>query len=297
MDEHDLRRAMNQAMAHTPPPMDPAAALSLAQAAHRRRRNALMGGGTAAGVAVIAAGAIALSGALGGTAHTAQPGSARSSTVQVTPSAAPVPAGSAIATPPGSDVPTTPSWPNDQTDRTASSGAQHARGVELLDLMTAALPDGLDSPDLKWANPGEHHGETRYHQAQYADTVEGVEVWEYMAITPIGADGHYGKLLMEVHTAGNDDPTNPCALAKTLWGMGGKCAVRTVNGKQVGVVSQPTGDDRFEQWAAYRHADGTTVFAAQTRTYEGVSEPALAEQPLTLDQLADLVTADRFALS
>ncbi|MGX7824062.1 hypothetical protein ACTG9Q_03130 [Actinokineospora sp. 24-640] len=294
MDEHELRHAMNQAMAHTPPPMDPAETLSLAQAAHRRRRNALMGGGAAAGVAVIAAGAIALAGAMGGPA--AQPGSALSSTVQVTPSAAPVPS-SPVSTLPGSDVPTKPSWPNGQTDRTASQGPQHARGAELLDLMTAALPAHLQSPPLEWTNPAESHGETRYHQAQYADTINGVEVWEYMAGMPVGANGRYGKLLMEVHTAGNNDPASPCALAKNFWGMGGKCEVRNVNGKKVGVVSQPTDDNRFDQWAAYRHADGTTVYAAQTRTYEGISNPPLLKQPLTLDQLAELVTTDRFALS
>ncbi|GGS21559.1 hypothetical protein [Actinokineospora fastidiosa] len=300
MDEHDLRHAFNQAMADTPPSMDTDAALARAQSAYRRRRTAMMGGGAAAAVAVIAAGAIALTGAAPGgaapgqAAPAVQPTAAAQSTTAVQPTDAG--ASTTIATPATGVPPSTrPSWPNGQTDRTASRGPQHARGVELLDLITAALPEGLESPELEWASP-EYSGDTRYHQAQYADTINGVEIWEYMATMPVGRDGRYGKLLIEVHTPGNADPTEPCALTTNLWGMGGDCTVVTVEGKQVGLVRKPSADGRFDQWAAYRHPDGTTVAIAQAKRFDGVTEPAMTELPLTTDQLLTLVIADRFAI-
>ncbi|MFC7618126.1 hypothetical protein ACFQV2_36810 [Actinokineospora soli] len=266
MDENELRRAFARVMDDNPPPMDPDAALERARADLRRRKNLLLGGGAAAAVAVIAAGAFAVAGVTG-----AGP---------LEPAAGPRPA-------PGS---TAPDWPDGQDDRTASEGPHHARGLELLDLATAALPAGLGSPDLEWTE--ERHGPTRAHQAQYADS----GAWEYMVTMPVGADGRYGTLLVEVHTPGNADPADPCGLAQDLWGMGGECAVRDVGGKQVGLVLTPTGDDRFEQWAAYRHPDGTTVSIAQARAFDGVAEPGLAQPPLTVDQLLDLVTDNRFAL-
>jgi hypothetical protein len=50
--------------------------------------------------------------------------------------------------------------------------------------------------------------------------------------------------------------------------MGGDCQVVTVGAVQVGVVVQPTGDDRFDQWAAYRHPDGVVVFVAQSLKHD-----------------------------
>ena len=38
------------------------------------------------------------------------------------------------------------------------------------------------------------------------------------------------EVLVEVHGAGNDLPTDPCDLAERFWEMGGTCTPRTVGG-------------------------------------------------------------------
>jgi hypothetical protein len=67
---------------------------------------------------------------------------------------------------------------------------------------------------------------------------------------------------------------------------------------KVGVVVKPAGDDRIDQWAAYRHADGTVVYAAQSRhaTFGGSDLRPLTELPLTVQQLAALAADPKFDL-
>ena len=116
-----------------------------------------------------------------------------------------------------------------------------------------------------------------------------------MVSIPVGTNGKWGQLLVEVHTAGNSVSGEGCALTATFWGMGGHCQSITVGDKQVG-VAQPTGDDRCDQWASYRHPDGTVVYLAQAKTYRNSGLPSLAELPLTPEQLTALVVEPKFHL-
>jgi hypothetical protein len=61
------------------------------------------------------------------------------------------------------------------------------------------------------------------------------------------------------------------------------------------VVVQPAGDDRFDQWAAYRHPDGVVVFVAQSAKF-GDDQPGLTELPFSVQQLAALACDERFHL-
>ena len=76
--------------------------------------------------------------------------------------------------------------------------------------------------------------------------------------------------------------------------MEGKCSLVPVDGKQVGVSTEPTGDTRFDQWASYKHPDGTVVFLAQGKTFGGTDLPGLTTLPFTVDQLAHLATDPKF---
>jgi hypothetical protein len=52
----------------------------------------------------------------------------------------------------------------------------------------------------------------------------------------------------------------------------------------------------FDEWAIYRHPDGTAVVLGQNHVLDGADLPELAEAPLTTDQLLELVTDPRFHL-
>jgi hypothetical protein len=288
MTEQELRHAMHSAMTATqpPPPMNFAEVLDTAKRAHRRRRTTLAGAASAAAVVLIAVGAIVVASVTGGGTG---PSPIEAGGPGVVPTERP---GN------GSGAPDTKtSWPDGQTDRTASQGPRYDKGVQLLDLLTTSVPAGLQSPtELKPVDGKQFHGDLRNHQAQFADEVSGKQVWEYMVSIPVGANGKWGKLLAEVHTAGNKVEGDGCALTATFWGMGGDCQLITVGDKQVGVAVRPTGDDRFDQWASYRHPDGTVVYVAQAKTYFMSGLPGLAELPLTPEQLAALVVDPKFRL-
>jgi hypothetical protein len=109
-----------------------------------------------------------------------------------------------------------------------------------------------------------------------------------------------GGMLVEVNTPGNTLATttpaqDPCTLAHKFWSMPGTCEVHTVNGARVGVVVKPGEDNRYEQWAAYRHPDGVVVFVAQSFGGDGL--PPMATLPLTVAQLAELATDSDFDLT
>lgn len=288
MNEHDLKTALRGVMTTTPAPpsMSASAVLDVAKQAERRRRATLLGASSAAAVVLIAAGAIIV-GSLNrpGTVGTGGPG--------VQPTGQPdVPTGT-LATP---DTKT--SWPDGQTDRTATQGPRADKGVRLLDMLTESVPADLRAPlDLKAAAGSQRHGDLRSHQAQFADEVAGKQIWEYMVSIPVGANGKWGHLLAEVHTAGNQVRGEGCDLTTKLWGMGGECELVTVGGKQVGVAIRPTGDNRFDQWAAYRHPDGTVVFIAQAKTYDMTGLTPLTTLPFTPEQLATLAMDPKFHLN
>jgi len=99
-----------------------------------------------------------------------------------------------------------------------------------------------------------------------------------------------------VHTPGNAYPAGTCEMAGSLWGNNGTCELVDVNGRQVGLTTGASGQfNEFEQWAGYRHPDGTVVLVAQARQYRGAASP-LPQPVFTPRQLAELATADRFHL-
>jgi hypothetical protein len=282
MNERDLRDALHNAMiaAPAPPPMNSGAVLEAARRATRRRRVGVAGAASAAAaVALIAVGAILLS----GTPRTIAPALAGGGDVTTT------------TEPPDN---TKPSWPDGQTDRTATTGPRFDKGVQLLDLLTASIPESLRAPtDLKPAAGASYVTELRSHQSQYADTVAGKQIWEYMVSIPIGANGKWGKLLAEVHTAGNQIPGEGCALTTQLWGMGGQCSLITVGGKDLGIATGPANNVQFDQWTSYRHPDGTIVYIAQAKTYNFSGLHSLTTLPLTPQQLAELAMDPKFHLN
>ncbi|MGV9370791.1 hypothetical protein [Micromonospora tulbaghiae] len=131
------------------------------------------------------------------------------------------------------------------------------------------------------------------HQADFTGRAGGVELWSYMASVDVTKGTWRGRLLTEVHTPGNLLPTEPCALARAFWGMGGECQPMTVGDATVGVVVRPGSDNRFDQWAAYRHPDGVVVFVAQG-AYD--RQAPASPLPFTARQLAALAVDERLHL-
>ena len=297
MNENDLREAMRASMTVTPPPpMESAAALA---AGHRevRRRATLAAAGTTMAVLVVTA--LAVNSGLhastggGGNAPWAGPG---------LPSAAPTAVDGSlpapIGTPSAAGDDTKPSWALDgdglpQQDATARSGERYEQGKKLLREVLAVVPDG-------WSTPaGEPRDEIplQYHQAQVEGDDTG-STWGYLATVTVAKDGGSGQLLVEVHTANNGLPAEPCALARKFWDRGGPCEVLTVGRAKVGVVRAEDGE-QMEQWAAYRHPDGIVVYVAQAREAQsesGTLKP-LKDLPLSAPELAALAVDDRFHLS
>jgi len=296
MTEAELRDGLREVITASGqwPPMDVAVMLEVARRARRRRRTIWAGMGAVAGVVLIAVGATV---AVSGGWRTSSPLGPAGPTWPVTGTAG------ASATPTQTPQDTETVWPTGpdgkpQQDRTASAGPRYEEGARLLDKLIALVPPGYTpGEDTTTATPGppdapgQYRPPARYHQAQFAERVNGVEVWEYMAVLEITQGTGTGQLLAEVHTPGSSLPTEPCALTQSLWGMGGTCQVLTVNGQQVGVVVAPTSDPRFDQWAAFRHDDGTVVFIGQAKSVFGFNgRPGLATLPFTPEQLANMVT-------
>ncbi|MEV4844953.1 hypothetical protein AB0K20_17280 [Micromonospora matsumotoense] len=280
MNGEELREALRTEMAVTtrPPSLSVDAALRTGRRARVRRRAAWAGVGlTAALLAVTGVGAVGAPGSDG-----------------FTPAAPGVgPVG------PPSVHDTKPAWPTGpdgrpQEDRTARAGTRYDQAVRLLDELVAVVPAGYTVP-ADPANPPAGQPLLRDHQAQFDDRVNGVEVWSYTSSLALQQGQRMGRLLVEVHSAGNPLPTEPCALARQFWGMPGECEVVTVGATQVGVVVRPGADDRFDQWAAYRHPDGVVVFVAQSRRL-GDGQPGLTDLPFPVARLAALAADDRFHL-
>lgn len=115
--------------------------------------------------------------------------------------------------------------------------------------------------------------------------------WQYRAYATVRKDGKSGRIVAEVHTPGNDWPTDLCELAHLRLAVGGHCQLLTADGRKVAVWSadNPNAQLVADQCAAYRYADGTVVFIAQARG-------KLAERPLTPQQLATAAVDKRFHL-
>ena len=303
MNEHEFRRALRTSMSATaePPPMGEAAVLDAAKRDRTRRRAMWAGASSAVAVAAIAVGVVivAPSTSGGGNGGDLGVGGAPPSvrpTEDLAPEHETTPA-RVVPDPGGGDTET--QWPDGQTDRTATAGPQFDRGVALLAELAAVVPPGYESPDDLVGDGNSAGLPMRYHQAQYADTVDGVDVWEYMAETAVTKGDGVGRLLAQVSTPENRATGEGCDLATVSWGVEGECAEIVVDGKRVGVVTA-TGHDpernQFEQWASYRHDDGTLVSVAQS-TYRSFTEfPPLSGPVFTARQLAELAADPRFHL-
>ncbi len=281
MNEQDFRVALHQSMAgqQAPPPMSDGAVLDAARHDRRRRRTLFAGVGSAAAVVVITVGVVVLA--------------------PIDRNPTPVHVGGAqitgtTTTVPSTDKPsdTEPSWPNGQTDRTARQGPQYDRGVALAGALDGVIPEGYESPDDLRSGDGSFL--LKSNQAQYADTVDGVEVWEYLAIAPLTKGGGVGELTVEVHTPDARETGQGCALIR-FWGGEGTCTEIPVDGKTVGVTT--TDEGPADQWAGYRHKDGTVVYVAQSVADPTWGKPALDSLPFTAEQLAALAADPRFKVN
>lgn len=296
MNESELRDGLRAAVAANPPPpsMSATTVLDAARQAHRRRRAAFGGAGAVAAVVAITVGAtVALSSGGSGQVGAGGPTVERT---EARPTATP-----------GPDTETT--WPTGpdglpQQDRTATAGPRHDVGARLLDELVAVVPTGYTVPERTPEQSADGTGVltpendvwVRYHQAQFVDRVGGAEVWEYLASLAVSGAGGTGRLYSQVTTAGNTLPDDPCGLTTSLWGLAGECQVVDVGGQRIGVVVRATDPSRheFDQWAAYRHPDGTVVHVAQSQRYRDTTAPPLPAPLFTVPQLAELAMADRF---
>ncbi|MFC3893223.1 hypothetical protein ACFOWZ_17260 [Lentzea rhizosphaerae] len=282
MNEQDLKRAFQDVVvASSPPPaMDPGRALDAARKARSRRRSSITG----AVVAVLVVG-IGL-----GSAFALNPTGTTEAIMGAGPSSSSSSSGSS------SSSSSTVQWPNGQTDRTATNGPQADRAKRLLVELKAVLPAGYEAPQLKYNDPSYQNLDMQRTQSQVmSNHGESPEVWQYWATTPVRKDGKVGWLNVEVSTPDPKLSTDPCALAKAFWGMGGPCQVYDVKGAKVGVVqSNPSGRDQFDKWATYLAPNGQLVTIAEDDKYLGGGYPELAGQVFTEQQLAELATDPRF---
>ncbi len=285
MNEDEARSALRNVMVASspPPPMDTGTAVEVGRKAHRRRRATRAGVVAAMGVVGIAVGATLLPTALdgGGLVDTAK-GPDKGAAVSEAPRSAPA-TGS-----------TGPSWPDGQSDRTASAGPRADKSAGLVPALATALPPGLAVQDSE--------GAKTWTQSQFVDYfANGGQVWEYLATAPVvrtDGSGRVGTLSTRITTAGNSFPAGPCEVTAASSDVKGTCRAVVADGKEVGLLtSDGTGtEEEFDQLAAYRHPDGTVVLVAQAKAFREGELPALDAQPLTEDQLAALATDPRFHL-
>ncbi|GIH03821.1 hypothetical protein Rhe02_18880 [Rhizocola hellebori] len=278
MNEDAFREALRGEMAAAtpPPPMSTAVALGAAKRARMRRRAVWACVGSAA--AVLAVAGLTTIGPLGAGGFS--------------------PAGPGLPVLPYPS--TKEAWPTGpdgqpQEDRTARAGVRNDQAIKLLTEIVSVVPAGYTAPEDP-ANPPADRQPLRSYQASFEEKVNGVEVWGYMSSAAVAQGDQVGRLLVEVHTVGNQLPAEPCALAQQFWGMQGECQTVTVQAAQVGVIVRPTNDDRFDQWAAYRHPDGVVVFVAQSAQNPTEGGLALPTLPFTVQQLATLAVDERFHL-
>jgi hypothetical protein len=290
MKEEDLSEALHDVMVRSnpPPSMDPASALDQARRARKRRTVTLTGAavvtlvvGIGAGPALVANYTSSRSAGqmVAGGTGTTQPVSTPQPVSTVTPSA-----------------PTTRKsgdpWPEGQVDRTATTGPRADRAVTLMHELSSAVPPGFSTPNLKYPDGRP----MRWPQAQYASSEGEQDYWDYQAIIPVQKDGRVGQLLALSTTPNGKPAKAPCKLAQEFWGGTGTCTVMDVGGKKVGVVTA-NGRGRYDQWAAYRHADGTVVYLAQAKKTDDEGRSPLTQPVFTTRQLAELVTSTKLKIS
>ncbi|MEU7613642.1 hypothetical protein [Micromonospora sp. NPDC049204] len=279
MNGQELRDALRGEMANTtpPPPLSTGAALAAARRAQFRRRALWTSLGSAAVVLAVTGFAV----------------------VTTPDDLVYQPAGRGPLVSLDATGDTKEPWPTGpdgkpQEDRTARAGSQHDRGVHLLNEVVAVVPTGYTAPEDPASQPADQRT-LRTHQAQFEEKVDGVDRWSYLSSVAVAKGNRTGRVIVEVHDAGTQLPTDPCALARDFWGMQGECQLETVGAAQVGVVVRPGNDDRLDQWSAYRHPDGVVVYVAQGAKLDE-SRPGLTTLPFSVPQLAALAVDERFHL-
>jgi hypothetical protein len=278
MKEKELNEALHDVMVRSSPPpsMDPTRALEQARRTRKRRRVAWAGIGVATLVAGVGVGPVLVTNYLQSAGPAVASGT---STTQPVSSAAPTTRKSGDP------------WPEGQSDRTATAGPRADRSVTLMRDLSAAVPPGFSTPELKYPDGRA----MRWPQSQYASSDGEQDYWEYMAVIPVQKGDGVGRLMAQSTTPNGKPATDPCKLAKTFWGGAGSCAIVNVDGKKVGVVTTKGGD--YDQWAAYRHDDGTVVFVAQAKKSDAPGKAPLTQPVFTNQQLAELVTSEKFKIS
>ncbi|AEV86303.1 hypothetical protein ACWT_5285 [Actinoplanes sp. SE50] len=282
MEENEFREALHSVLAQSPepPPMRSAEAVAAGRRASRRRTVVACTGAVAALAAVTIVPARYLSAATSPTGYDA---------------AAPAGTPSVLTTPPPSGVPspqdTEPSWPAENNgDATADSGPRYQKGRQLLTDLLKVVPSGYTTP----TGTTPDGSDLQSSQAALDDPE-----WTYLASVTVAQGGHNGELMVEVHEKNNRLPTDPCGLAESFWGLGGSCQVVRDGPAKVAVArSNGGGDNRIDQWAAYRYPDGVVVFVAQTGrpTYADARAAKLNPLPFTADELGKLALNPRFHL-
>jgi hypothetical protein len=285
MNEHEIRRVLEDVVvASSPPPsMDPASVLATARADRRRRRATFGAIGAGAAVVIIAVGAVVVPG-LSGTGPRIGPAAAGprpSSIGQGVP---------ALTSPPAASE---SHWPDGQTDRTARSGPRADRATELAEVLTSFLPAGIDVADATSEISG---GPLISHEAEYDATEDGRDLWTYSAALPVAVDAvaesGLGRVDLIVSTARSSTPSDPCeAVSQYPREFQGECSLIDVDGAQVGVVEHGL---IAGQVAVHVHEDGTYVRVTQSVTFDHSGRPAMEELPMTVEELAAITVDDRF---
>ncbi|GAB2986985.1 hypothetical protein [Saccharothrix stipae] len=311
MDERELKSALEEVMVASspPPPMSPEAALDRGRRAQRRRQATW--GGAVAGLAVvaIAVGAVMVPNLTGGGAGVQVAGgqSSGSRPPATTPTGSPSEPPSVTVLPPSGGPPesgTSTPWPDGQGDRTATSGPRADKGVRLLNDLASSLPPGVRAEDRTRIGFADY-GPMTWRQAQFAEYVGDLQVWDYDARTPVVITGEagVGELSIRVETKGNTrlgDLTGCEAATKYPYPVaGGTCRLVDVGGKQVAVVTGATpdaGTNTMEAGAFYRHPDGTLVTVGYSSEFRDSGHPALSRPALTGEQLAAIAADAKFHL-
>ncbi|MBB5805017.1 cell wall assembly regulator SMI1 [Saccharothrix ecbatanensis] len=309
MNEHELKSALQDVMVASspPPPMDAGAALDRGRRADRRRKATWAVAVAGLGVVAIAVGAVLVPNLAGGDG--VQVAGGQSSVPASAPPMTSVPPSvtATLSPPPTSEdakASTERPWPNGQGDRTSTNGPRADKSVAVLNDLGSSLPNGVEAVD-KAAVGRLDYGPLRRTQSQFADyTADGLEIWEYLAYTPVvrgGTEG-VGHLWMQVETKGNSrvEDVSGCGMVirqtYPVTDGSGRCDILDVGGKQVVVVTAAGPENGMEQAAFYRYDDSTLVIVAQSREYLNSGHPALAERPLTSQQLAAIAVDPKFHL-
>ncbi|WP_447003535.1 hypothetical protein ACRAKI_28285 [Saccharothrix isguenensis] len=312
MNEHELKSALQDAMVASspPPPMDAGAALERGRRAHRRRQATWGGAVAGLGVVAIAVGAVLVPNLAGGDglagvgaqSSESRSADARPSMTSIPPSPPQPETSNAASASPSRGEEGVP-WPNGQGDRTSTNGPRADKSVAVLNDLASSLPNGVGVEDRERLQHRDYGPMTRT-QSQFADyAADGLEVWEYLAYTPVvrsGAPG-VGQLWVQVETKGNKRLQGPGGCGMVVEqvypaSQGGRCDEVDAAGARVAVVTAEGTAEGMEQAAFYKHADGTLVIVAQSREYERSGHPGLAELPLTPQQLAAIAADPKFRL-